>query len=610
MGWRGLIIVVIALQAQGVQARQIGPCDYPTIEYFIADSDLVVRGIVSKGPVVLKIPKVKKSDRSGNPNDDRELHYEKLSVKVAETLKRDPNALATDPTGQMIDFIIPQADGRSPGQAWDGKEILLSLRTTTRWKQNEKADDGLARWVVRLEWGSDINHGGITMFWWAYDLSSNELPAYDISGAGIPRGDDVLAAARRASQFVLQPYEPDDTFYWHAGTSRPFVELRPLDLSDHYLFAPIDSRLEAQARQWIGRMLESEWASNNAVSALEEIRAPNSAQTVEMLKTLAVNAPMDEKEWEGEGRWRIPKYSARRWARRVLLRWKTPPGDWSRSFENRLPLTPIRISCSLLLLVPVGLFMSLRWYRRRSRLPFGLVSGALTVLLILSLLGWLRSYWRIDEFWLGPGATRNELVSVAGRLQLLTIRHWDEPYTPVYGTSPRTGDLDRALAFESILPDSVHHGTTLAVQYADGDTPPWPREGKLLEWVPTQIDEYKRQGHRYSDWPRGRGDEGGLFGGVGGRGGGGLFGGGGGGQPQGTSYPFRYISIPWAYLSLLGFLGPLAWKLSYWRFRRRRFKGLCGQCGYDLRATPIDRPCPECGAVRNERIQSFGISSK
>lgn len=45
-----------------------------------------------------------------------------------------------------------------------------------------------------------------------------------------------------------------------------------------------------------------------------------------------------------------------------------------------------------------------------------------------------------------------------------------------------------------------------------------------------------------------------------------------------------YASVWWLLLTVPGFRG---------RWRQRR--GLCVSCGYDLRATPTNMPCPECG---------------
>lgn len=57
----------------------------------------------------------------------------------------------------------------------------------------------------------------------------------------------------------------------------------------------------------------------------------------------------------------------------------------------------------------------------------------------------------------------------------------------------------------------------------------------------------------------------------------------------------RIVAIPhWVFAAVLAL--PLAWRLVAYRSRRaarRRAKGLCPGCGYDLRATPDQ--CPECG---------------
>ena len=54
--------------------------------------------------------------------------------------------------------------------------------------------------------------------------------------------------------------------------------------------------------------------------------------------------------------------------------------------------------------------------------------------------------------------------------------------------------------------------------------------------------------------------------------------------------------VPFWSLAFVALLSPIVLILSSIRRRRRRNKGLCPQCGYDLRATP-DR-CPECGTPR------------
>jgi ssDNA-binding Zn-finger/Zn-ribbon topoisomerase 1 len=62
----------------------------------------------------------------------------------------------------------------------------------------------------------------------------------------------------------------------------------------------------------------------------------------------------------------------------------------------------------------------------------------------------------------------------------------------------------------------------------------------------------------------------------------------------------RGVFLPW-WLIVTCFAGiPLAWTAGF--FRRQHAKRLirenrCPKCGYDLRATPQGRRCPECGEV-------------
>ena len=69
--------------------------------------------------------------------------------------------------------------------------------------------------------------------------------------------------------------------------------------------------------------------------------------------------------------------------------------------------------------------------------------------------------------------------------------------------------------------------------------------------------------------------------------------------------PYRAISIPyWAMVALTG-TPSFAWNFRAIRRSARRRRGLCGGCGYDLRAT--NERCPECGEmVPRRRRESIG----
>lgn len=587
-----LISVLACLPAS---ARQVAPCYYPTIEYFVADGDLVVRGVVTKGPVVLTLPVASWDIRNLRSGDTPppQTRFQKLSVRVEETLRRDPAVATVDPKGQTLEFLVEEFEAASPGHRWDGREMLLSLRSTSRWRPYEAVTQELCPWIVRMDAGSDNNSGMRNFFWWAYDLSSDDVTAYDLSATRVRRGADVLAKARQAAAFALPPVADDELHQTVPGMSRPFVELLPLDRTDHYLYAPIDSRLEAPARLWVSQFRRSDEIAWNAKEAISAIRSPHESQTVELFKKLATTSEPAVEGWVGEDRWETPVYDLRWWARRVLHRWQTPPGEWSEAFEYRMPLRRVGAGNAWPLLAPIGIFLAVWGWRRWRGRPVGLVSAALTTVMLVAGFAWVRSHWKVDELWYGGAAERRELVSVNGQLQLLTIRHWDEPFPLMIGSADRTGDIDRSLSWETIERIAAEGSSTAGVRQATGDTPDWATRGKLPEYVPARKSP-PRSGS--DDWPDARGDEDDdqPFGGASPTGGG-LF------SPTLRAiraYPFTFVSVPWLYVVAVGALGPMSWWLAAVRAKRRRFKGLCGRCGYDLRATPTDQPCPECGTLR------------
>jgi hypothetical protein len=66
-------------------------------------------------------------------------------------------------------------------------------------------------------------------------------------------------------------------------------------------------------------------------------------------------------------------------------------------------------------------------------------------------------------------------------------------------------------------------------------------------------------------------------------------------------WAFRYVTVP--YWMLCAVFGVMSWPAVMGvargvRRRRRRRRGLCAECGYDLRADASGR-CPECGSVTN-----------
>jgi hypothetical protein len=69
------------------------------------------------------------------------------------------------------------------------------------------------------------------------------------------------------------------------------------------------------------------------------------------------------------------------------------------------------------------------------------------------------------------------------------------------------------------------------------------------------------------------------------------------GQSRWFAFPYLTPMVPCAAL-------PLVMAFRAWRRRTRSRRGLCGHCGYDLRAS--SGRCPECGTVQDEVVDRDG----
>lgn len=71
---------------------------------------------------------------------------------------------------------------------------------------------------------------------------------------------------------------------------------------------------------------------------------------------------------------------------------------------------------------------------------------------------------------------------------------------------------------------------------------------------------------------------------------------------------YRYAVLPYAYPVALLTALLLVGLTSFWKRRRWGAPGVCGQCGYDLSATPDQ--CPECGSVPRRKGATTPVPAK
>jgi hypothetical protein len=63
--------------------------------------------------------------------------------------------------------------------------------------------------------------------------------------------------------------------------------------------------------------------------------------------------------------------------------------------------------------------------------------------------------------------------------------------------------------------------------------------------------------------------------------------------------PFWILGVPLWFIVVITLALPVQWLGRRWMRSRRERLNRCADCGYDLRATPLGRCCPECGTVKD-----------
>ncbi len=198
-------------------------------------------------------------------------------------------------------------------------------------------------------------------------------------------------------------------------------------------------------------------------------------------------------------------------------------------------------------------------WRKTGRVKWIIGRLAMLASVMLSLataMMWVRSMRVWDQCDAQSFCRTFEINSYSGRLVLSIERH----YLSLPGKTSDPGLMDEPRPFDSLGPNPEFSEQYISRErWPLGDTRRWERNASFFPGI------------YYNAWLGCARDGPGRFSWV------------------------RRVVIPY-WLMLILFTCPAALAIAK-RFRRRAVerKGLCGHCGYDLRATP--ERCPECGAV-------------
>ncbi len=269
------IALTLALSSATPYAENNGD---ESIELIVADSDVVVRGTIERVTV------------TKGPGD---VVYETATAKVAEVLKGDP--------AEQVAFFVRHLAHEDVPSKWKEQnvELILCLVRSERYKGDDPRYQGCPL-ALRHRWGKPS----------AFHLDGKaKVGAFTIGFEELTRRDEILAAARAAAKVVAGKTKPKEL-----RVDVPFGTpvFQKLDLgSSVFLVVPVDERLEAEARKWIGSQ-DSETRHQGAV-ALGHFKSEDNAR---LLKTLLADKGFCETPSEKKR-----TYYVRQAAYRALKAW-------------------------------------------------------------------------------------------------------------------------------------------------------------------------------------------------------------------------------------------------------------------------------------------------
>lgn len=528
-----IILCTLSLFASRAQAIQVAVrAPDQTIEWQVARSDLIVCGQIT-------------SQKKTPVKDDDYWIIRTVTVKVTQTIKGQSS------DGQLL-TVVWEADKNSDDFETKNpsKQYLFCLKKTD-------PQDKLWSLVPPSEKGDIITFSIASSPIPLFEKSTQRLIAYTVSRTK-PLSDpnQILQHFKKESALSI-PYQNADAVLWRheAGTHGD-------SNSEPDLLIPIDARAKALATTLANSAEPAD--RYGALSILEQINSP---QSIEILKRMLSDPFLtDWYFWpDPNGRIGISRskdgflaYPIRIRAFLILKSFNAAPAEAQLLQFRYAPMPVWRTSLigAGVSLLAIFLAIFLRRTRRKTdskpRLLAG-VSGVSLLLLLMTLWFWITS-----ARWIGdldsPASTdhRIEAASISGRLRII--------HRPTLKVDFASDNIK--YYYQRYFPKSSDPSPTLFnwVRNTQGTQSAW------FEPSYTQDPDY----HSYAGFAHLR-------------------------RECSKDTPITVIYIPFWSLALLFTIAPALRLRTLLRHSRRKTKGQCQSCGYDLRATP--HQCPECGAI-------------